>query len=201
MPPLVLASTSSFRKELLQRLQIPFTTFAPNIDETPLGNEAPEAMVRRLTEGKAKAARELFPNHLIIASDQCAVCEEDIIGKPGTHVRAIEQLSRFSGKSITFLTGLCLLNTVTGNTQVDCVHFIVRFRTLSAQQIENYLHIETPYQCAGSFKAEGLGIALFAEMSGEDPNALIGLPLIRLITFLANEGVQLPLAPEKLSTE
>jgi septum formation protein len=195
MPPLVLASTSSFRKELLQRLQIPFTTFAPNIDETPLENETPEAMILRLTEDKAKAAREPFQNHLIIASDQCAVCDGDIIGKPGTHAHAIEQLSRFSAKSITFLTGLCLLNTVTGNTQIDCVHFIVKFRTLSAQQIENYLNIETPYQCAGSFKSEGLGITLFAKMSGEDPNSLIGLPLIRLTTFLANEGVQLPLTP------
>lgn len=193
MLPLILASTSPFRAELLTRLRLPFETFAPDIDETPLAGETPESMVTRLTKGKAEAARKQFPNHLIIASDQCATCDDDIIGKPRNHARAVEQLSRFSGRSITFLTGLCLLNTATGQTQIDCVPFVVQFRKLSAQQIENYLYIETPYQCAGSFKSEGLGISLFAKMSGEDPNALIGLPLIRLTSFLANEGINLPI--------
>ena len=193
MLPLILASTSPFRAELLARLQLPFETFAPDIDETPMAGETPESMVTRLTEGKAEAAREQFPNHLIIASDQCATCDGDIIGKPSTHARAVEQLSRFSNRSITFLTGLCLLNTATGQMQIDCVPFVVQFRELTEQQIENYLSIEKPYQCAGSFKSEGLGISLFAKMSGEDPNALIGLPLIRLTSFLANEGIDLPI--------
>jgi MAF protein len=149
-------------------------------------------MVLRLTKGKAEVAKAQFPNHLIIASDQCATCDDKIIGKPGTHARAVEQLSRFSNRSVVFLTGLCLLNTATNHMQIDCVPFKVKFRELTEQQIENYLHLEKPYQCAGSFKSEGLGISLFAKMSGEDPNALIGLPLIRLTSFLANEDVILP---------
>ncbi len=193
MRPLILASTSPFRAELLRRLQLPFETFAPDIDETPLATETPESMVIRLTEGKAEAARKWFPDHLIIASDQCMTCDGDIIGKPGNHARAVEQLRRFSGRRITCLTGLCLLNTATGHTQTDCVPFTVQFRKLSGQQIENYLNIEKPYQCAGSFKSEGLGVSLFARMSGEDPNALIGLPLIRLTSFLANENIVLPM--------
>jgi septum formation protein len=193
MLPLILASTSPFRAELLKRLQLPFDTFAPDIDETPLKNESPKSMVLRLTEGKARAAIETFPQHLIIASDQCAVCDNEIIGKPGSHARAVEQLSRFSAREVTFLTGLCLLNTATGKKEIDCVRFRVLFRQLSRTQIEDYLEIEKPYNCAGSFKSEGLGICLFAKMSGDDPNALIGLPLIKLITFLANQGVNLPL--------
>ncbi|RUM94772.1 MAG: septum formation inhibitor Maf [Thiothrix sp.] len=192
MLPLILASTSPFRAELLTRLQMPFETFAPDIDETPLAGETPESMILRLTESKADTARKQFPNHLIIASDQCATCDGDIIGKPGTHAHAVKQLRRFSGKNITFLTGLCLLNTATGRIQTDCVPFVVQFRPLTEQKIEDYLRLEKPYQCAGSFKSEGLGITLFAKMSGEDPNALIGLPLIRLTSFLANEGLNLP---------
>ena len=192
MLPLILASTSPFRAELLTRLQLPFETFAPDINETPLVGESPESMVLRLTKGKAEVAKAQFPNHLIIASDQCATCDDKIIGKPGTHARAVEQLSRFSNRSVVFLTGLCLLNTATNHMQIDCVPFKVTFRELTEQQIENYLHLEKPYQCAGSFKSEGLGISLFAKMSGEDPNALIGLPLIRLTSFLANEDVILP---------
>jgi septum formation protein len=192
MLPLILASTSPFRAELLTRLQLPFETFAPDINETPLVGESPESMVLRLTKGKAEVAKAQFPNHLIIASDQCATCDDKIIGKPGTHARAVEQLSRFSNRSIVFLTGLCLLNTATNHMQIDCVPFKVTFRELTEPQIENYLHLEKPYQCAGSFKSEGLGISLFAKMSGEDPNALIGLPLIRLTSFLANEDVILP---------
>ena len=192
MLPLILASSSPFRAELLQRLRLPFSTFAADIDETPLANELPQAMVLRLSEGKAQTAREHFTNHLIIASDQCAVCDGEIIGKPGSHPRAIEQLGRFSGREIIFLTGLCLLNTATGHFQTDCVPYSVLFRELTRQQIDNYLKIEKPYNCAGSFKSEGLGITLFAKMSGDDPNALIGLPLIRLTDFLAEEGIRLP---------
>ncbi len=192
MLPLVLASTSPFRAALLERLSLPFETFAPEIDETPLPGESPAAMVRRLTAAKAEAARSHYPAHLVIASDQCAVCDGNIIGKPGTHEKAAAQLSGFAGKEVRFLTGLALLNTSTGKMQLDIVPFGVWFRTLTAEQIERYLHKEQPYNCAGSFKSEGLGITLFEKMAGDDPNALIGLPLIRLTTFLMNEGVVLP---------
>ena len=192
MLPLILASTSPFRAELLLRLALPFDTFAPDIDETSTAGESPEAMVRRLTAAKAEAARKTHPAHLVIASDQCAVCDGEIIGKPGNHENAVRQLSSFAGKEVRFLTGLALLNTRTGNMQLDVVPFGVTFRQLSAAQIERYLERERPYNCAGSFKSEGLGITLFEKMSGDDPNALIGLPLIRLTTFLINEGVELP---------
>ena len=193
MPPLILASTSPFRAELLTRLGLPFSTFAPDIDETPLPGETPIDMVTRLTRAKAAAAIDAFPQHLIIASDQCAICDQEILGKPGNHERAIAQLSRFSGKRITFLTGLCLLNSQTGRVQIDCVPFHVHFRLLKTGQIDRYLHAEKPYNCAGSFKSEGLGITLFQKMEGDDPNALVGLPLIRLTDFLASENIHLPL--------
>ena len=193
MPPLILASTSPFRAELLTRLGLPFSTFAPDIDETPLPGETPIDMVTRLTRAKAAAAIDAFPQHLIIASDQCAICDQEILGKPGNHERAIAQLSRFSGKRITFLTGLCLLNSQTGRAQTDCVPFHVHFRPLKTGQIDRYLHAEKPYNCAGSFKSEGLGITLFQKMEGDDPNALVGLPLIRLTDFLASENIHLPL--------
>ena len=192
MLPLVLASTSPFRAELLLRLTLPFDTFAPDIDETPEPGESPEAMVRRLTAAKADAARPHYPAHLIIASDQCAVCDGKIIGKPGNHENAVAQLSSFAGKEVRFLTGVALLNTETGNLQLDIVPFGVTFRDLGAEEIERYLRKEQPYNCAGSFKSEGLGITLFEKMSGDDPSALIGLPLIRLAVFLREEGVPLP---------
>ena len=192
MLPLVLASTSPFRAELLLRLTLPFDTFAPDIDETPKPGESPEAMVRRLTAAKADAARPHYPAHLVIASDQCAVCDGRIIGKPGNHENAVAQLSGFAGKEVRFLTGLALLNTDTGNLQLDIVPFGVTFRDLHRNEIERYLRKERPYHCAGSFKSEGLGITLFEKMSGDDPNALIGLPLIRLVTFLRQEGIALP---------
>jgi septum formation protein len=192
MLPLVLASTSPFRAELLLRLTLPFETFAPDIDETPLPDESPEQMVRRLTAAKAEAARSQFPGHLVIASDQCAICDGRIIGKPGTHDNAVQQLASFAGKEVRFLTGLSLLNTETGKMQLDIVPFGVWFRDLTTDQIERYLRKEQPYKCAGSFKSEGLGITLFEKMAGDDPNALIGLPLIRLTTFLQNEGIVLP---------
>jgi septum formation protein len=192
MLPLILASTSPFRAALLQRLALPFATFAPDIDETPLEGETPEAMVRRLTAAKAGAARPHYPAHLVIASDQCAVCDGIILGKPGNHENAIKQLAGFSGKRVRFLTGLALLNTSSGQLHLDVVPFSVHFRQLSPAQIERYLQKEQPYNCAGSFKSEGLGITLFERMEGEDPNALIGLPLIRLTSFLTNEGIALP---------
>jgi septum formation protein len=189
--PLVLASTSPFRKELLQRLGIPFETAAPDVDESPLANETPAALVRRLSEAKARAIGKLRQG-LIIGSDQVATTGNDILGKPGTHPRAIEQLQYLSGRLVTFHTGLCLLNSATNETQVEVIPFKVQFRQLDEEQIERYLQADQPYNCAGSFKSEGLGITLFERMDGDDPSALIGLPLIRLTSMLAAAGVVLP---------
>jgi len=189
MTQLVLASTSPFRKALLERLAHPFLTANPETDETRRPNEDAAALVGRLAEAKAHAVAEQFPDALIIGSDQVAVLGDDILGKPGTHEKATRQLSAASGKSVLFLTGLCLLDTASGRAQVEVVPFSVKFRTLTNAQIDNYLRRETPYNCAGSFKSEGLGIALFESLQGEDPNTLIGLPLIRLIKMLANEGL------------
>jgi MAF protein len=192
MLPLLLASSSPYRRELLSRLHIPFGWAAPDIDESPLPEERPEALVRRLTEGKARALAASHPDHLIIGSDQVAVLDGRIIGKPGEHTRAAEQLQAASGRSVSFLTGLALFNSRTGRCQIDCVPFTVHFRELGAAAIERYLQIEQPYDCAGSFKAEGLGISLFRRTEGEDSTSLIGLPLIRLVDMLHAEGLQLP---------
>jgi septum formation protein len=189
--PLILASTSPFRKELLNRLQLPFETFAPPVDESPLPQESPTQLVTRLAQWKACAAQSTFPKALIIGSDQVAVIDDTILGKPGSHAQAVQQLQMTSGKQIDFLTGLCLLNTETQHIQTDMVRFTVVFRRLTISQIENYLQMEKPYNCAGSFKSEGLGIVLLEKMVGEDPTALIGLPLIRLRRMLEEEGVQI----------
>lgn len=186
---LVLASTSTFRKNLLERLAIPFEIYAPQVDETPLLQESPSALVMRLAQLKARAAQSTYPNALIIGSDQVAVNGDAILGKPQTHEQAIKQLTVVSGKSVDFLTGLCLFNTATHLIQTDIVRFTVTFRQLNLSQIENYLHRDKPYNCAGSFKSEGLGIALLENLSGNDPTALIGLPLIRLIQMLEAEGM------------
>ena len=186
---LVLASTSPFRKSLLERLAIPFKTYAPQVDETPLLQESPAALVLRLAELKARAAQSTYPNALIIGSDQVAVNGNTILGKPQTHEQAIKQLMAVSGKQLDFLTGLCLFNTVTHLARTDIVSFSVTFRQLTLSQIENYLHHDKPYHCAGSFKSEGLGIALLENMMGNDPTALIGLPLIRLVQMLETEGM------------
>jgi septum formation protein len=188
---LVLASTSPFRRELLTRLGIGFATAAPEVDETPRRGETPDALVRRLSEAKARAVGETCRG-LIIGSDQVATTGSDILGKPGTHERAVAQLQHLSGKTITFHTGLCLLNTESGELQLDVVPFRVVFRQLDDERIERYLQHDRPYNCAGSFKSEGLGITLFERMQGDDPTALIGLPLIRLTTMLARAGMVLP---------
>ena len=185
---IVLGSTSPFRKALLERLNIAFTCDAPNIDETPLDNEAVEDMVVRLAIAKAQAIATNHDNALIIGSDQSAVLDGEKLTKPGNFENAFKQLTRASGKTITFQTGLCLLNTKTGNVQSSCIPYTVVFKTLTPSVVENYLHKEEPYNCAGSFKSEGLGIALFERFEGDDPNALIGLPLIELVNFLSNEG-------------
>lgn len=185
---LVLASTSPFRKALLERLHINFECDSPDIDETPLENESVEEMVVRLAIAKVQAISTHHPDALIIGSDQSAVLNGEKLSKPGNFKNAFEQLKLASGQKIIFQTGLCLLNTSTGNIQSTCVPYTVVFKELTPTMIENYLHKEEPYNCAGSFKSEALGIALFERFEGSDPNALIGLPLIELVNFLGNEG-------------
>jgi septum formation protein len=189
---LVLASTSPFRKALLQRLDLVFETLSPQVDETALQGEPAETMVKRLSEAKARAGAKQYPNALIIGSDQVAVCDGDVLGKPGNHENARRQLARLAGHRVSFLTGLCLYDAATDTTRLDLVPYHVTFRGLTDQQIERYLRAEQPYNCAGSFKSEGLGISLFESMQGEDPNALIGLPLIRLVSWLNEAGIAVP---------
>ena len=185
---ILLASGSPYRKSLLERLNIDFFQVPPNIDERPLAGETAHQLVLRLAQKKALTLADKYPDTLIIASDQAADLNHRILGKPGTEPNAIEQLSQCSGQKVTFHTGLCLLNTHTHQLQLKDVEFSVWFRTLSTEQITYYIQQEQPLDCAGSFKCEGLGIALFEKMAGDDPNSLIGLPLISLIQMLANEG-------------
>ncbi len=185
---LILASSSPFRKQLLAKLGLEFSVQVPNIDESQQAGESPKQLVHRLAQQKALAVAKTHQG-LIIASDQVAVLNEKILGKPHTHENAVTQLEQSSGKSVTFLTSLALLNTNTNNMQTIVEPFTVVFKTLNTQQINNYLKKEQPYNCAGSFKSEGLGISLFERLEGNDPNALIGLPLIELITMLANESI------------
>jgi len=189
MQALILGSSSPFRAELLTKLGLSFTTASPDIDETALENELAEQLVLRLSEEKAKKIAETYPNALIIASDQVALLDNKILGKPGNHENAVRQLSAASGKTVQFLTGLALFNSQTGQMQSLVDDFKVSFKELSLPQINFYLQQEQPYQCAGSFKSEGFGISLFSKLAGNDPNSLIGLPLIELISLLENEGV------------
>ncbi|MDC5706908.1 Maf-like protein [Vibrio europaeus] len=186
---LVLASTSPYRKQLLNKLAIEFDTASPAFDETPLDNEAPIELVKRLAQGKAESCSVSQPS-IVIGSDQVCVINGNIIGKPHTREKAIEQLLDQSGQSIQFYTGLALHNTHTGLTDIKVDTFTVHFRALSKKQIENYVDKEQPFYCAGSFKSEGLGIALFERLEGKDPNTLVGLPLIDLIDMLAAQGVE-----------
>lgn len=188
-PELILGSTSVYRRELLQRLKIPFRVEAPDIDETPLENETPQQLVERLAVEKARSVADKNPGSLVIGSDQVAVHGGKIVGKPHTHDRAMQQLREANGQEIILYTGLSLVNSDTGEAQTEVIPFQVVFRNLSEQQLESYLHKEQPYHCAGSVKSEGLGIALLERFEGEDPNTLIGLPLIRLIRMLEYFGV------------
>ncbi len=188
---LILGSTSPFRKTLLERLHIDFVCDSPDIDETPLENEPVEEMVIRLAIAKAQAISARHPDSLIIGSDQSAVLNGEKLSKPGNFENAFKQLTHASGQKIIFQTGLCLLNSATGNIQSTCVPYTVVFKTLTPTMIENYLRKEEPYNCAGSFKSEALGVALFERFEGSDPNALIGLPLIELVNFLDNEGLSI----------
>ena len=191
MQQLILGSSSPFRAELLAKLGLPFTTASPDIDESPLENEQAEQLVKRLSEQKARAIGQHYTNALIIGSDQVAILDGQILGKPDNHINAVKQLTTASGKTVLFLTGLALLNSKTGQIHSLVEPFEVSFKTLSLAQIEFYLQQEQPYQCAGSFKSEGFGISLFYKLRGDDPNSLIGLPLIRLIELLKAEGIDI----------
>ncbi|TRZ65086.1 MAG: septum formation inhibitor Maf [Rhodocyclaceae bacterium] len=189
--PMILASTSLFRRELLARLQMPFEVVAPDADETPLPGEAPAQTAERLAVSKARAVAAKFPAALIIGSDQIAYCGNQQFGKPGTRQNAMAQLQAMRGKAVIFHTGLCLMNSASGRLQVSGIPTEVRFRTLSDEEINHYLDREDALNCAGSAKSEGLGITLLDYMRSDDPTALVGLPLIALCRMLRAEGVLL----------
>ncbi len=177
---------------LLDRLQLEFITESPDIDEQRLQNETTHDYVFRLAEEKAKHVAKNHPNSIIIGSDQALECDGNVLGKPGNHENAKKQLSLMSGKSLIFYTGLCVFNTAKHKWETDVIKYQVCFRQLSDGEIENYLNKEQPYQCAGSFMSEQLGVSLVAKMEGDDPSALIGLPLIRLCQMLRNQGIKIP---------
>ncbi len=184
MKPLILASSSVYRRSLLRKLNIEFTFEAPNIDETPVENERPKVLALRLAKEKARALQSKYPHHLIISSDQAANFGNQILSKPGNYQSTIQQLRLQSGQSVNFYTSVCVLDSASNQfyTDIDCC--TVHFKKLTDQQIINYVTIDQPYNCVGGFKSEGLGIALFNKIEGDDPNALIGLPLIKLIKLL-----------------
>lgn len=187
MSDIILASTSPWRRALLEKLGMPFECAAPTTDETPLAGESPRRLVLRLAQDKAQSLAHLYPHHLIIGSDQVCVLEGEITGKPHTEENARAQLRKASGNIVTFYTGLALFNSATGHLQTECDPFDVHFRHLSEQEIDDYIRKERPLQCAGSFKSEGLGITLFERLEGRDPNTLVGLPLIALCQMLRRE--------------
>jgi len=189
MKTLVLGSTSPFRKSILEKLNLTFECAKPNVDETAFSNETSQALVERLAIEKAKAVANEFPDALIIGSDQVAVCDGEILGKPHTFENGVKQLSKFSNKSVTFYTGLCVYDSANDKVTSLVEPFIVHFNKLSLSEIESYLKAEQPYNCAGSFKSEGLGICLFKKLEGDDPNTLIGLPLIKLVALLKQHGL------------
>ncbi len=187
MSQIILASTSPYRRALLEKLGLAFECAAPHTDETPQSGEAPRHLVLRLAQEKAQSLAQKYPQHLIIGSDQVCVLNGDITGKPHTEENARLQLMKARGNIVTFYTGLALYNSATGHLQTECEPFDVHFRHLSDQEIEDYIRKERPLNCAGSFKSEGLGIALFERLEGRDPNTLVGLPLIALCQMLRRE--------------
>ena len=187
MPNLVLASTSSYRRALLEKLGLAFECAAPMVDETPQPAESPRHLVLRLAQEKAQSLSARYPQHLIIGSDQVCVLDGEITGKPLNEENARAQLMKARGTIVTFYTGLALYNSATGHLQTECEPFDVHFRHLSEQEIDDYVRKEHPLNCAGSFKSEGLGIALFDKLDGRDPNTLVGLPLIALCQMLRRE--------------
>jgi MAF protein len=187
--PLLLASSSAYRQALLAKLGLAFEATSPSIDETPRSGETPIELSQRLAEEKARALAKRYPGHLIIGSDQVAMLEGNQLTKPGDFARTVEQLRAAAGKAVEFFTSVCVLDAATGQALTDMDHTVVYFRPLTARQIESYVAKEQPFDCAGGFKSEGLGIVLFEKIDGEDPNALIGLPLIRLVRLLEKFGV------------
>lgn len=187
-PTLALASTSPYRRELLARLRVPFEVAAPLVDETPRPGESPRALVERLSREKALAVAARFADALVIGSDQVAILDGVPLSKPGTHERAVAQLAAMRGRRIEFLTGVAVHATATGATHARVVPYFVEFRDFADAEAEAYLAAERPYDCAGAAKAEGLGIALIRRMEGDDPTALVGLPLIALVDLLALHG-------------
>lgn len=192
---LILGSSSPYRKALVERLMLPFEVISPDIDESEKPSEQPPELVERLAIEKAEAVANRAPDGLIIGSDQVAVHDGIIVGKPCDHQDAVKQLQAASGKSITLYTGLALLNADSGTLQSEVVPYSVQFRKLNNQWIDRYLRKEQPYGCAGSLRADGLGIALLERFEGNDPNALIGLPMIALVRMLENEGIDLYAEP------
>ncbi|MFM5464022.1 Maf family protein [Aeromonas simiae] len=188
----ILASTSRYRASLLSKLGFPFEMQAPDVDETAHAGESGADLVLRLAIAKARAVAEHHDHALVIGSDQVCVCDDRILGKPGNFDNALAQLKAAQGKSVIFYTGLCVINAATGEQHAMVEPFSVHFRALDDAALTRYLHAEEPYDCAGSFKSEGMGIALFRALEGRDPNALIGLPLIALIELLARHGLTLP---------
>ncbi len=190
--PLILGSTSRYRRELLSRLGLPFEVVAPEVDETPQPGEAPAALAQRLALAKAQAVARLHPEAIVIGSDQVADLEGEPLGKPGTHERAVAQLRRMRGQTVLFQTALAVVCQASGLERVDLAVVKVVFRDLSDGEIERYLRAEQPYDCAGSAKSEGLGIALLERIDNDDPTALVGLPLIRTARLLREAGLVLP---------
>jgi len=189
---LILASTSRYRKALLEKLGLPFECAAPDVDEQTLAGESAQALVARLSHAKAQAIAAHHDHGLIIGSDQVCVCDDRILGKPGSIDNAVAQLMAAQGRSVTFYTGLCVLNATTGEVHQLIEPFTVHFRSLDEAAIRRYVEAELPLDCAGSFKCEGMGIVLFKGLEGRDPNTLIGLPLIGLIELLERHGIALP---------
>jgi septum formation protein len=194
--PLILGSSSAYRRELLTRLRLPFAVVSPEVDETPRPGEAPADLACRLALSKAQAVAERHPSAVVIGSDQVADLDGEPLGKPGTHERAVSQLRRMRGRTVVFQTAVAVACREGGFEQVELAPVRVRFRNLSDVDIETYLRAETPYDCAGSAKSEGLGIALLESIENDDPTALIGLPLIRTARLLRAAGLEL-LAPSK----
>jgi septum formation protein len=193
--PLILGSTSRYRRELLERLRVPFTAVSPEVDETPHADESPQDLACRLALAKARAVAALHPQAVVIGSDQVADLNGQPLGKPGNHERAVAQLQAMRGQTVVFQTAVAVVCQDTGFAEVDLAQVRVQFRQLSDGQIEHYLRAETPYDCAGSAKSEGLGIALLERIDNDDPTALVGLPLIRTCSLLARAGLQILSTP------
>ncbi|HSI46469.1 MAG TPA: Maf family nucleotide pyrophosphatase [Methylophilus sp.] len=199
-PNLILASSSRYRREVLEKLHLPFECISPDIDETPFKSETPEHTCLRLAESKARKVAEGHPDALIIGCDQVATVNGLQIGKPGNHDNAVRQLTMLSGKEVIFHSAICLYDSDTQQMQSTIVPYYVKFKTLTSLQIETYLRLEQPYDCAGSAKSEGMGIALLDYMRGDDPNALIGLPLIVLVDMLKQAGIDVLSLPRTISS-